>query len=98
MSYEDVENRYKMKVEKFCGGLDPYMDTDSYSELTMPSNVELFDIRLYFMKGESYFSRKEFSAKKSVESITYYESAWVQHIRGKAIENAFIVIGKVIVI
>lgn len=91
----DVILRYKRKIEKYCGGLDPYASYDTFSSVCLPTYLEDHDIKHYFVRRESPYSLKEFAANKSLNAFRFYEAGWVQSIRGKKIDQDFVVLGKV---
>lgn len=91
----DVVTRYERKVLQFCGGLDPYKCRETFLSTCLPTHVEDYDVRNYFIHRESQYSLKEFAALKSLESVKFYEAGWVQSISGKKIFEDFVVLGKV---
>lgn len=91
----DVRSRYIQKVEQYCGGLDPYKSSDTFSSIALPTHLEDHDIKYYFMRRESTYTLKEFAAQKSLEAYRFYEAGWVLSIRGRTKNDDFLVLGKV---
>lgn len=87
----DVATRYNRKGYQFCGGLDPY----HFFSVCLPTHLKDHDIRNYLLHRQSAYSFKEFAAKKSLQSIKFYEAGYVQSIRGKKICEDYVMLGRV---